>query len=195
MKSVWNTLTFLLVLVLFAGINLVVHELGHCYTIDTVGGKCVAVYVMPGVQIWPLREFGQRYPELWDDYAGLTLYGKTAPTEPARGFVSLMGSGSVAALSLLALFGLYIFRPRGRKQFPLLAQSFMFLDLLLYTILPRWFGFRHFFFIGGITPEPLNGAIKMGIPESMFITGVLTFSVLMFIGCLAYVWQSVRRHV
>ena len=194
MKTFWNILIFVLVLGLFAVLNTFVHELGHCFTIDSVGGECEGVYVMPRTKVWPLAEFGQPYPDAWDDYIGLTVYAKAAPTEQASGFVSLMGSGSVAALSLLALFGLYIFRPQGWIRFPLLAQSFMFLDLLFYTILPHWFGLRHFFFIGGDTPEPLNGAIKMGIPGSTFIVGVLIYSALMLVGSLAYVWQSAKRY-
>jgi hypothetical protein len=193
MKTIKNILVFVLVLGLFAVINLIVHELGHCYTIDAVGVKCDGVYVMPGVKIWPLAGFGQPYPDPWEKNIGLTLYAQSAPTEQASGFVSLMGSGLVAVLSLLALFGLFIFRPQGWVRFPLLAQSLMFLDLLFYTILPHWFGLRHFFFIGGDSPEPLNGGIKMGIPESMFIAGVLIYSGLMIVGCLAYAWQSAQR--
>ncbi len=188
-----NILVFLLVLVVFAAINLLVHELGHCYTINAVGGKCEGVYVIPGVKVWPLTGFGQHYPNAWKGFVGLTVYAKAAPTDQASGFVALMGSGSVAALSLLALFLLYIFFPRGWVQFPLLAQSLMFLDLLFYTILPRWFGLPHFFFIGGTSPEPLDGAVKMGVPESMFLWGVLIFSGLMLAGCIGYLVQSAKR--
>ncbi len=195
MKTIRNILVFVLVLGLFAVINTFVHEFGHCLTIDTVGGKCESIYVMPGIKVWPLAMFGQPYPDQWENPIALTFYAKSAPTEQAGGFVSLMGSGSVAGLSLLALFGLFIFRPQGWVQFPLLAQSLMFLDLLFYTILPHWFGLRHMFFIGGDTPEPLNGAIKMGIPESMFIASVLIYSGLMLVGCLAYAWQSAQRRM
>jgi hypothetical protein len=82
------------------------------------------------------------------------------------------------------LFGLLIFRPQGWGRFPLLAQSFMFLDLLFYTILPHWFGLRHFFFIGGDTPKPLNGASKEA-PESMFSSGVSLFRLI-----LMAVWRT-----
>ncbi len=193
MKTIGNILIFVLVLALFAAINLVIHELGHCYTIRAVGGKCEGIYVIPGVRIWPLTALGQHYPDAWNNLAGITVYDKSAPTSQANGFVSLMGSGSVAVLSLLALFVLYIFLPRGWVRFPLLAQSFMFLDLPLYTILPHWFKLRHFFSIGGDTPEPLDGAIKMGIPQPMFIAGVLIYSGLMLTGCLGYIVQSAKR--
>lgn len=192
MKTFWNILIFVLILGLFVVINTFVHEFGHCFTMDAVGGKCDSIYVMPGVRIWPLITFGQPSSG-WDNFIALTSYAQGAATDRANGLVSLMGSGSVALLSLLSLVGLYVFRPQGWLRFPLLAQSFMFLDLLFYTILPRWFGLRHMFFIGGDTPEPLNGAIRMGIPESTFIAGVLIYSAFMLVGCLGYVWKSVQR--
>lgn len=70
----------------------------------------------------------------------------------------------------------------------LFIQSWMFLDLLTYTILPEWFGLRHFFFIGGSTPEPLDGTAQMGIARETFIAFVLVFSALMTLGCLAAVY-------
>jgi hypothetical protein len=149
---------------------------------------------MPGIKVWPLTGFGQRYSGSWNNYFGLTQFSQSASTEWAHGLVFLMGSGAVTILSLLALIGLCAFRPKGWVRFPLLAQSLMFLDLLFYTILPRWFRLRHFFFIGGDYPEPLNGAILMGIPESVFIAGVLIYSALITAGCLRYVWQSAKRH-
>ena len=69
-----NIVLFLLVLGLVALVNLVVHELGHCITIDAVGGTCEGVYVLPGIKIWPLTGFGQRYAWSWDNYIGLTLF-------------------------------------------------------------------------------------------------------------------------
>lgn len=181
-----STLVFLVVLGLVAVLNLLIHEFGHCITIDRVGGECEGVYVYPGVKIWPLSEWADEYPGTWSNYVGLALYARPAPTEYMDGLVSLMGSGSTAIASFLALVGLYIFRPRGGVRTLLLAQSVMFIDLLTYTILPRWFGLPHFFFIGGTDPEPLEGAIQMGIPESTFIAAVLIFSLLMSVGSLRY---------
>jgi hypothetical protein len=192
MKAIRSTLVFLLVLGLITLTNVLVHEFGHCLTINAVGGKCEGVYVMPGVRAWPLTAFGEPYSGAWGKAIGRVSYDQGAPTLQADGLASVMGSGSVAALSLLALVGLYIFHPRGWARFPLLAQSLMFLDLLFYVILPHWFGLRHLFFIGGASPEPLNGAINMGIRESVFIAGVLIYSALMTAGCAGYIWQSTR---
>jgi membrane-associated protease RseP (regulator of RpoE activity) len=86
MKTIRNILIFVLVLGVFALINLIVHELGHCYTIDAVGGKCEGVYVMPGFKVWPLTSFGQSYPHEWKNLLALTK--PSHPTDKASGFVS-----------------------------------------------------------------------------------------------------------
>lgn len=195
MKTLGKVLFFLLLLGGFALVNLLVHELAHCLTMDAVGGKCESIHVLPGVRVWPVSQIGQPYPGTWNNYFGLTHFSEGAPSTEAGGLVSLMGSGSVAILSALALAALFIFRPAGWLRYPLLAQSLMFLDLLFYTILPHWFGLQHFFFFGGSTPEPLNGAVAMGIPEPAFLAGVLVFSLLMTVGCAIYAWKIIRQPV
>jgi hypothetical protein len=185
-----SSLVFLLVLGLVSLLNLLVHEFGHCLTMDAVGGECGGVYVYPGVKIFPLNELGQKYDGPWPNAIGATTYASPPPTEGARGIVSLIGSGSVAILSLLALLALYVFHPRGGMRTVLLAQSIMFLDLLTYTILPRWFGLPHFFVLGGTEPEPLNGAIQMGISESVFIAAVLVFSLIMTAGLVRFIARN-----
>lgn len=186
---------FILVLGLLALFNLLVHEFGHCVTLNRVKGKCGGVYIFPGIKIWPLTSLGQPYdkPDEWNQKIGLTQTIKDAPTLKANGLVKFMGSGSVAILSLVALVGLYMFRPHGWLRILLLAQSLMFIDLLTYTILPEWFNLNHFFCVGGDTPEPLIGARMMGIPKSVFISGVLVYSALMAFACLSYVRKYIKR--
>jgi len=186
-EMIRSTLVFLIVLGLVAVLNLLIHEFGHCITLDKVGGKCEGVYVYPGVKIWPLSEWADEYPRTWRGWVGLANPAQSAPSESVDGLVSLMGSGSTAIVSFVALLGLYAFRPKRGMRTLLLAQSVMFIDLLTYTILPRWFGLPHFFFIGGTSPEPLDGAVQMGISESTFIAAVLIFSLLMTMGVIRYV--------
>jgi hypothetical protein len=186
-----SSLLFLIVFVLVAGLNLLLHEFGHCLTMNAVGSECEGVYVYSGIQIFPLNEFGEEFGEGWPQEAlGAAVPARSAPSQWADGLISLMGSGSVAILSFLALLGLFLFRPRGGRRRLFLAQSLMFLDLLTYTILPHWFGLPHFFVIGGTRPEPLNGAIEMGISEFEFIAGVLVFSLVMTLGLVRYVRQN-----
>jgi hypothetical protein len=176
-------------------VNLLVHEFGHCITLNAMTGGCEGVYVAPGIKVWPLAGFGARYEGDWGVNVGLTQFypDKLAPTQWHDGLVSLVGSGSTAVLSLLALVSLWIFQPRGWAEHLLMIQSLAFGDLLTYTILPGLFGLPHFFFFGGKYAEPLEGAVEMGFQRGVFINGVLIFSGLMLIGWAAYAWRRWRH--
>lgn len=193
LRFVGNLLLLLLAAVIAVVFNFIFHEFGHCITIDQVGGKCEGVYAPPGVKIWPPSGIGDPYLGEWDNAMGMTVYEEAAPTQAARGFVSLMGSGSSALVSFVALLALWILEPRGWWRTLLMIQALFFGDLLFYTILPEWFGLRHFFFIGGSTAEPLEGAVNMGIERGDFITGVLAYSGVMFVAWLGYAWMSWRK--
>ncbi len=180
-----STLRIVLMLVLILIVllaNLLVHEFGHCITMNATDGACAGVYVWPGVKIWPLTEAGEHYQGTWDGYIGAAQFASRPSTEFANGLVFLMGSGTTALLATLALLLLLIFRPGGWLRAFLLIQAICFLDLLFYTILPEWFGWRHFIFLGGDSPEPLEGAVQMGIPQNIFIAGVLLYSLGMSFG-------------
>jgi hypothetical protein len=180
-------LTGLAVLILLL-VNLLVHEFAHCITMNSISDGCEGVYVFPGRKVWPLSGFGETYQGDWENYIGLANYypDRLAPTRPLDGFVSLVGSGSTAILSLIALMTLWLLRPQGWVERLLLIQSLAFGDILTYTILPGYFGLPHFFFFGGLYAEPLEGAISMGIDRNSFVVGVLVFSALMFAGWLLY---------
>jgi hypothetical protein len=200
MKSIFQHLArfFLLGLAIIGlmAVNLLVHESGHCIAMNIITGGCEGIYVAPGYKVWPLAGFGERYNESWDGYIGLTHYypDKLAPTRWHAGLVSVMGSGSTAVLSLIALLSLWVFQPHGWVEHLLMIQALTFGDLFTYTILPGLFGLPHFLFFGGRYAEPLEGALKMGFDRSDFMTGVLVFSGLMFIGWLAYAWRSWQRN-
>ena len=168
--------------------NLLLHEFGHCLTMERLDGTCEGIYLPPGIKVWPLADFGAEYGYLWDGYAALTVYGPdwAQLTDAEYGLTMLMGSGTPALLALFALLSLYILRPSGRMEKLLMLQALFFGDMLLYVILPEWFGLRHFFFVGGATPEPLDGAVLMGFERGGFIAGVLVFSALMSAGWIGY---------
>lgn len=188
-----NTILFLVVVIFLLGFNLLLHEFGHCIAMNQTRGKCEGVYVPPGVKVWPLEGFGDPYPGEWEAAMGRTRYEIVPPTPEAIGFVMLMGSGSTALLSLLAMLSLWILEPRGWGRTILMVQSLCFGDLLFYTILPEFFGLRHFFLWGGNGPEPLEGAVSMGFARGDVILFVLVFSAVMFLAWLGIVWRSVKQ--
>lgn len=189
MKIFLNSLLLILLLCAVLVFNLLAHEFGHCLTMTAFGGTCDSVHAMPGIQVWPLSEFGRLDVENWSGSIAWTYLSGELPSIWHDGLVSLMGSGSTAIISVLALIILWVFRFPKWVTWGLFFQSWLFLDILTYTILPEWFGLRHFFFIGGTSAEPLYGAIRMGIARDTFIVFVLIFSALMIVGCLAALYH------
>lgn len=172
--------------------GLFVHELGHGITAKALGGEFRGLYVFPGVQVWP--NAGQSYEGDWGLNVGLAV---TAPGAGwgrwERGLVSLMGSGATMGLAVVALVSLWLLQPQGWLSHVLVAESLLYVDILFYTVLPAWFGMRHWFFFGGQTPEPLDGAELMGCPRWMFIALVLGASALMTLGVVGYIVRSRRE--
>lgn len=182
-------LSFVVVVAAVSLVGLFIHELGHGITAEVLDGEFKGLYVFPGVQIWP--NLGERYDGEWGAYVG------RADTDPGKewgerkeGLVWLMGSGANLVLAMMALVSLWVFRPRGWLSQLLLAEALMYVDILLYTILPEWFGLRHWFFFGGRCPEPLDGAELMGFPRGMFVVLILVISAVMTVGVIAHVLRS-----
>ncbi len=181
-----TSLRFALILALTALIGLLVHETGHGLTAAALGGRFTGLYVWPGVEVWPHP--GASFNGKWDGQIGVATYLPGADWEAddwRYGLVSLMGSGTNFLLAALALGCLWAFRPRGRVRLWLLAETWMFLDLTTYTFFPA-FGLRHFIFVGGTSAEPLEGALRLGIPAGVFVTLVVAASAAMGWGAVQW---------
>lgn len=178
-NSLFISFSFLLALGLTGILSFFVHELGHGLATLALGGKFHALYVWPGIEIWP--DPGQRLTTR--QMSNIGLVHLDFPSEWAEngwqeGLIGLMGSGSNLIAAALALLALRALHPTGWPFLLLKAESLMFLDILLYTFLPL-VGLRHFFFIGGSHPEPLESALMLGIPAWFFMLAVLLLSALL----------------
>jgi len=160
-------------------VGLVVHELGHGSTAQFLGGTFRGLYVWPGIQIWP--SFGEQFQGEWQGFVGVVSYsyGEDWLQDGWQvGLVQLMGSGANLILAILSLSALWAIRPRKWIRLFLLAEAFVFTDMLFYTFLPL-IGLRHWFFFGGDSAEPLLGATKLGIQTWLFLLLVVIVSGLM----------------
>lgn len=110
MKTIYYAFLLTLLSGIILGFNLLAHEFGHCLTMNAVGGGCAGIYVMPGVQVWPLSQLGQQAPGFWGGYIGMAVYAAAPPSSWHGGLVSLMGSGMTAIFSVLAVAALWLFR-------------------------------------------------------------------------------------
>jgi hypothetical protein len=185
-RSLWlSLLVFVLLLALVMVLSTLIHELGHGLTAEALGGEFISIDVYPGFQIWP--DFGKPFEGGWDHQIALMYYRYGPSWQDGNwrdGLVQLMGSGINLLLATFALVLLRVFRPKGLFKLLLAAEALMVFDIVFYTFLPL-IGLRHLFFIGGANPEPLGGALKMGIPQPVF---------LLFVGviCLFYTGALLR---
>jgi hypothetical protein len=171
-----------------------VHELSHGLAAQALGGQFVWFCTWPGIQIWP--HLGQPYDGEWGTSIAKTCYAMGPGWEDGgwqEGLVWLAGSGVNMVLAALALGGLWLFRPRGWLRRALIAETLMFEDILLYAILPEFFGLPHYLVYGGTRPEPVDGAEMLGCPRIAFVLAIALLSSVMAYGLLAYV-KSSRDH-
>jgi hypothetical protein len=177
--------TFAVTLVVVWILASVIHEVAHGLTAEIVGGSCLWICVWPGVELYPHP--GQRYEGEWGTSIAKTAYAITADwADWQDGLVLLAGSGVNLLLAALALGSLWLFRPRGWLRYPLMAETLMIEDILLYAVLPELFGLRHYLFFGGSKPEPVNGAELLGCPRPIFVVSVVAVSALMMWALVAY---------
>ena len=103
-----------------------------------------------------------------------------------------MGSGATTIVGYLVLLAIIIFRPTKRKWTALTTMVVVYTgDLPLYAILPR-LGLRHFIVIGGTHPEPLAGAVAVGVPEWAFFVFVAV-DILLVCSLLTYSLLRLKR--
>jgi hypothetical protein len=180
---------FLATLVLVWIVASIIHEAAHGLMAEIVGGKCLWISVWPGVQLYPRP--GQRYEGEWGTSIAKTAYAIAEDwADWQDGLVLLAGSGVNLLLAALALGGLWLFRPRGWLRYPLMAETLMVEDILLYALLPELFGLRHYVIFGGSKPEPVNGAALLGCPRPVFVALIVAISALIMWALIAYI----RRH-
>jgi hypothetical protein len=171
-----------------------VHELAHGLTAQALGGTFVWLDVWPGIQVWPHP--GQRYEGDWGTSIAKTCYGLGPDWQEGgwqEGLVWLMGSGSNLVLAALALGGLWWLRPLGWLRPLLVAETLMVEDILLYVVLPEFFGLRHYVIYGGRRPEPVDGAAMLGCPWRVAAALIVALSALLIGGLVLYLRRYPAR--
>ena len=158
---------YLLVLFGVAVLSMVVHEAGHGVTAMVLGGKITLIEVMPGIQLYPTVELRP-----WDGV--IARVDNTPLNAPFReGLVLFLGSGSTAVVSYGLIAYLLASRPKGLARFAVLSMAIICAwDIITYSVFPAM-GLRHWAIIGGVTVEPLDGAVMMGITPMAYYIGLV----------------------
>lgn len=138
-----------------------VHEFGHAIWGTAVGGTLTYMKIAY-LEIFPRLTLTHEF------HLGLTGIHGLAYGSVAYGLMLLGGSITthIASwiLGVLSLkTGLNTKAQAGLKTFGI----FGILDLPFYTVFPQ-IGLRHWVFLGGQEPEPLNGARMIGVPDLAF---------------------------
>ncbi len=187
-------LRLLLIPPLYVLTMVLVHEMGHAWTIGHIPTVKSSIYIWPGYQVYP--QIGMKFPEAWPEktvaFTYVALYSKFKPdgSDPLKhqgllaqtvGHLALLaGSGATSLLSLLSLFLMSLFRPKGLCSWVLVAGSLMHLDMLTYTVFPVFFNVRHLILWAGEIPEPVEALFGLGVSRGFSVTAIILLSLVQF---------------
>jgi hypothetical protein len=166
---------FALILLVAIG-GLFLHEAGHGLAALLLGGRITLLRVMPGIQLFPKIALVP-----WKGNVAAIGIDLPAGTTRQYAFVALMGSSLTFLLGLAAGLSLLLFKPTGwlRVLFVITALALP-LDMITYSIFPV-LGLRHWILFGGKKPEPLMGAVGLGVPPAVYYTVLALVSVVYYV--------------
>ena len=155
-------------------IGTLTHEFGHLLIALLFDCKVSMVRLFPFLQIFPeIRlvdfnlDFGEIIVDLPNSQIGLGLF-------------YLAGSGLNAILSIIFVFILRKYKISVKQIlffFPIIL--IMALDIIFYSVFPV-LGLPHWIIIGGMSPEPLDGALLLGFPQFIYFICLILYSVFVF---------------
>jgi hypothetical protein len=185
-----NTRKILVYLITFCAIallRLLAHELGHLLSVIIIGGKINLIAIMPGIRLYPTLGL-----QTWGGWGAIIDYSLNNGTPSQAGFIAFIGSGATAILGYGAIAVLLARKPHGLAQFAWLTAALLFVwDIIAYSIFPE-LGLRHWILIGQRVPEPLIGALYMGVPFKTYQIG-LTLHSLISNGSILYYLFRIRN--
>ncbi|WP_206486549.1 site-2 protease family protein [Thalassotalea sp. G2M2-11] len=190
--------------------SVLIHEYGHVLGAKFVGVNNLNIYVWPGYELspnfgrpydgeWPNNAigFGIFSPEInqnislnTDFLSGLSSIPSLniqplkpryqSITKTQHGVIALMGSGLNLIVSIMSILFLYQFRPKGIWYFLAASGSFLFYDILFYTVFPLFLNLPHLIFWGGSKAEPIMGLSSLGVDQNISVTVIVALSILQF---------------
>ena len=181
--------------------SVIVHEAGHAVAGKLFGLGNPIINVWPGIELFPsIGKTVSTNPWPANAVAYVTFIPETptfavefpASTQSLRldgklklidthtyhdniflPIVGLMGSGTTYIMSLFCTLYLYLLKPKGVLRAVIATGTFLFYDILCYTVFPVFFGMSHLVFIGGAQPEPIISLVNMGMSFNIAVTLIL----------------------
>jgi hypothetical protein len=188
--------------------SVLIHEYGHVLGAKIVGADNLNVYVWPGYELtpkfgeayngkWPKGAIGfgvflpKNNPNISfniDIFSELSstpslniqsLKPKYTPiTRTQHGVIALMGSALNLIISFISALLIYKFKPKGIWFVITACGSFLFYDILFYTVFPIFLSLPHLIFWGGNVAEPIIALSNLGIDQNISITLIILLSIL-----------------
>jgi hypothetical protein len=177
MKKLRNIIIGLLSLPFIFEAAYLIHETGHALITVALGGWITFIDLFNGMRIYPRPE-----PSPYDTHHIFNLgYYHPDPTDLESGLIRLAGVSATTLVGLVCLVILAWLRPQKPwLRIPLAMSALLLpLDLLAYSIFPV-VGLRHGIFFGERVPEPLIGAVKVGLSPAFYFLIIIVFSLLYY---------------
>ena len=187
-KSLRAFLIFVLQIGSIFILSVIIHEGGHLITAELLGKSHNTLYIWPGLEVYP--KLSTELAPDWPNIAISTLYTIPKPDKNGiinlndwkvtMGIIKLMGSVSTLIVSILSILILSAFRPIGLIRNILFLGSFLYYDILTYTVFPHFFNLQHLIVIGGADPEPITALKALGFSTNNAIKAVLSICLFVF---------------
>ena len=181
--------------------SVLIHEAGHAFSGAVLGLGTPILNIWPGIELFPnigatvsttawpessvayvsfipeTPRFVIEFPEFAQSLKlipELKVVTKSTFQEDAfLPVVGLMGSGTTYLTSFFCTLYLYFTKPNRAYRALAACGTFLFYDILCYTVFPVFFGMPHLIFIGGIHPEPIICLVNIGFSHEIAIALVL----------------------
>ena len=181
--------------------SVLIHEAGHAFTGVIFGLGTPIINIWPGIELFPsfgatvsttawpgssvayvsfipeTPRFVIEFPEIAQSLKlnpELKVVTKSTSQEDAfLSIVGLMGSGTTYLASLFSTLYLYFIKPKGVYRALTACGTFLFYDILCYTVFPVFFEMPHLIFMGGIYPEPIICLVNIRFSYEIAVALVL----------------------
>lgn len=155
--------------------SVLIHEAANAFTGVIFGLGAPIINIWPGIELFP--RFVIEFPEIAESLKlnpELKVVTKNTSQEGAfLPIVGLMGSGTSYLASLFCTLYLYFVKPKGVYRAFTACGTFLYYDILCYTVFPVFFEMQHLIFMGGIYPEPIICLVNIGFSYEIAVALVL----------------------
>lgn len=169
-------------------LSIIIHEFGHGIPAILKGGGISKIVIFPGYEVYP--HFGKKefFHLIQTGYSESNWPIGYKPNDFDLGLEKFLGSGLTLIISFVSVMLLWLLKPKGFLKFVLMIFSFLFLDILSYSLFPS-IGLPNRIFIGEINAEPVEGLKMMGLSKALALSLIIASVILIVI----LIWRFLKK--